>query len=96
MLVTCGYSAILLGCFYLVIDIWKLKKWAQPLIWVGMNPITIYLVAGMANFPALARRLIGGAVFFGAYGDVAVALVSLALELWLVWFLYRREIFIRL
>ena len=61
-----------------------------------MNPITIYLVAGMANFPTPARRLIGGAVFFGAYGNAAVALVSLALELWLVWFLYRREIFIRL
>jgi predicted acyltransferase len=96
VLVTCGYSAILLGCFYLVIDVWKVHKWAQPFVWVGMNPITIYLAANMANFPRLAKRLIGGAVFFGAYGGVVVALVSLGLELWLVQFLYSRKVFLRL
>lgn len=96
VLVACGYSAILLGCFYYVIDIWKVRSWAQPFVWVGMNPITIYLVANMVSFPRLARRLVGGAVFFGAYGNVVVALVSLGLELWFVQFLFSRKIFLRL
>lgn len=96
VLVTCGISAILLGFFYLVIDVWNFRKWAQPLVWVGMNPITIYLVANMVGFPHLAQRLVGGAVFFGAYGGVATALVSLGLELWLVQFMYSRKIFLRL
>jgi predicted acyltransferase len=96
VLVTCGYSAILLGCFYLIIDIWKVRKWAQPFVWVGMNPITIYLVAGMVSFPAVAQRLIGGAVVFGAYGGAVVALAALGLELWFVQFLYSRRIFLRL
>jgi len=96
VLVACGYSAILLGCFYLVIDIWKVQRWVQPFVWVGMNPITLYLVANMVSFPGLAKRLVGGAVFFGSYGNVVVALVSLGLELWFVQVLYSRKIFLRL
>jgi predicted acyltransferase len=96
VLVSCGYSAILLGGFYLVIDIWRIQEWAQPLVWVGMNPLTIYLVAGIVSFPTVAQRLLGGAVFFGAYGGVVVALASLGLELWFVQFLYSRKIFLRL
>lgn len=96
VLVTCGYSAILLGLFYLVMDVWKRRRWAQPLIWVGMNSITIYLVANMVDFPRLARRLVGGEVFFGAYGAVVLALGALGLELLLAWYLYRRQVFLRI
>lgn len=96
VLATCGYSAILLSVFYLVMDVWQFRKWAKPLIWVGMNSIAIYLAANMVNFPRLARRLVGGAAFFGSYGPVAIALGALGLELSLAWFLYRRKVFLRI
>jgi len=96
VLVTCGISAILLGLFYQIIDIWKFQKWSLPFAWVGMNAITIYLVANMVSFPRLAQRLVGGEVFFGAYGGVVVELVALGLELWFVQFLYSRKLFLRL
>src|SRR5256885_13143982 len=50
VLVACGYSAILLGIFHQIIQLWKFQKWAQPFVWIGMNAITIYLVANMVNF----------------------------------------------
>ncbi|MFA5326513.1 MAG: DUF5009 domain-containing protein [Prolixibacteraceae bacterium] len=39
-----GLSLILLGIFYLIIDVWGFKKWAFFFIVIGMNPITIYMV----------------------------------------------------
>ena len=97
VLVTCGYSAILLALFYAVMDIGQRRRWAQPLIWVGMNPITIYLVANMVDFPRLARRLVGGEAFYGAaYAPVVAALGAIGLELLLAWYLYRRKVFLRI
>jgi predicted acyltransferase len=98
VLVACGYSAILLGTFYQVVELWQWRKWAQPFVWIGMNAITIYLVANMVNFRRLAGRFVGGDIklWLGPYSDVVTSLVSLALVFWLVNFLYRRKVFLRL
>jgi predicted acyltransferase len=97
VLVACGYSAILLALFYQVIELWGFRQWAQPFVWVGMNAITVYLVAGVVNFHRLAERFVGGDVraALGSYADLAAALVTLALGFWLVNFLYRRKVFLR-
>jgi predicted acyltransferase len=98
VLVACGYSAILLGLFYQIIELWQFRKWAQPFVWIGMNAITIYLVANVVNFRRLAGRFVGGdiQVLLGNYGGLVTSLVSLALVFWLVNFLYRRQMFLRL
>jgi predicted acyltransferase len=98
VLVACGYSAILLGLFYQIIELWQFRKWAQPFVWIGMNAITIYLVANVVNFRRLAGRFVGGdiQILLGNYGDLVTSLVSLALVFWLVNFLYRRKVFLRL
>ena len=98
VLVACGYSAILLGVFYQVIELWQWRKWAQPFVWIGMNAITIYLVANLVNFRRLAGRFVGGdiKVMLGAYSDPVTAMVSLGLVLWFVNFLFRRKVFLRL
>ncbi len=98
VLVACGYSAILLGVFYQLIELWRFRVWAQPFVWIGMNAITIYLVANVVNFRRLAERLVGGdiKVWLGNYSDLATSLVSLALVFWLLSFLYRRQLFLRL
>jgi predicted acyltransferase len=98
VLVSCGYGAILLGLFYQIIEVWELRRWAQPFVWLGMNAIAIYLVANMVNFRKLAARLVGGDIkgAFGACGDLVIAVTSLALIFWFVHFLYRRKVFLRL
>jgi predicted acyltransferase len=103
VLVAGGYSAILLGAFYLVIDVWRFQGWCQPFVWIGMNSITIYVVDNIiGGFSTLADRLVGGdvKVFFDTsvtkgFGDLVVSLVGLLLIFWFVRFLYRHKIFIR-
>jgi predicted acyltransferase len=106
VLVAGGYSALLLGAFYWIVDIKKWRTWCQPFVWIGMNPITLYLTSnflGGLGFEKLARRLAGGPVkdFFdthvaAGFGDLVIAATAVALFLWFAHFLYRRKIFLRL
>jgi len=98
VLVAGGFSAMLLGAFYLVLDVWQWRRWAAPLIWIGVNPITLYLLDGIVNYRDLAERCVGGdlgRLLFGPYGPVAVSLLAVLLMLAVARFLYVRQIFLR-
>jgi predicted acyltransferase len=98
VLYAAGWSAILLAIFFQVIDVWGYRRWATPFIWIGMNPIAIYLARNFCDFNALAERLVGGPVkgAFGAYGPLLVTAVAMGLSVLLVWYLQKRRIFLRL
>ena len=103
VLVAGGYSAILLGAFYWVVDVLKWQKWCQPFVWIGMNPITIYLAHGfIVNFHRTALRLTGGDIqnFFDhrmqGLGDMVVAITEVLLVFAFANFLYRKKVFLRL
>ena len=103
VLVAGGYSAMLLGAFYWMVDVKKWQGWCQPFVWMGMNSITIYLASNViGGFRRLAQRFVGGDVktFFEnnvaiGSGDLVVAIVGLLLAFCLVRFLYQRKIFLR-
>jgi predicted acyltransferase len=98
VLVAGGYSAILLGLFYLVLDVWQWRLWAGPLVWIGMNPITLYLLDGIVDFRNLAERFIGGDVaqhLFRQGAPLAVSTLAVLLVLAVARFLYVRQIFLR-
>jgi predicted acyltransferase len=103
VLVAGGYSAILLGAFYWIVDVRRWRRWCQPFVWIGMNSITVYLANNIIGFRRLADRFVGGDVknFFNTCvapgsGEMLGALVGLGLAVLLVWFLYRKKIFLRL
>jgi predicted acyltransferase len=98
VLVACGYSALLLAAFVQIIEIWQFKTWAQPFVWMGMNAITIYLIANVLNFQRLAARFVGGdiRVALGNFAGLIQALLGTLLCFWVVHFLYRKKIFLRL
>ena len=99
VLVAAGYSSMLLALFYLVVDVWKHRKWAQPFVWIGMNPITIYLISNLVDVGQIAQRFAGGdlnKLYLGRGGDLAVALVEVAITFGICGFLYQRKIFLRL
>jgi predicted acyltransferase len=98
VLVAGGYSCLFLAVFYQVIEIWKYQKWAMPFVWIGVNPITIYLAHNLINFRTLAERFVGGPVkaSLGNYGELLVTLVAMSFTFLVVNFLYRRKIFLRL
>jgi predicted acyltransferase len=102
VLVVAGWSALLLGSFYLIIDVWKYQRWAQPFVWIGMNAITIYLLHELIDFQKLAARFVGGNIqatlnqAAHGLGTLLVAIVAVALTLAVVRFLYVRKVFLRL
>jgi predicted acyltransferase len=98
VLVAGGYSCIFMALFYQVIDVWQIRRWTTPFVWIGMNPITIYLAVNVVDFRALAERIAGGPVkaFFGIYGELLITSLVLGMVFLLVRFLYQRKIFLRL
>ena len=102
VLVAGGFSAMLLGIFHQVIDVWKHHRWATPFIWIGANAITLYFLESIVSFERLAGRLVGGDIgnFLDAHvtagtGHLLRACVGLLLAIILAGFLYRRKIFLR-
>ncbi|MDB6017620.1 MAG: hypothetical protein JWR19_2109 [Pedosphaera sp.] len=98
VLVAGGYSCLFLGAFYQMIEIWQWRKWSTPFVWIGMNPITIYLVFHLVPFNTVAERIVGGPVqtVLGVWGELLLALVVVAMMFALVRLLYQRKLFLRL
>ncbi len=104
VLVAGGYSAILLGLFYLIVDVWQWQRWCQPFVWIGMNSITLYIASSLFDeFRRISVRLVGGDIktFFDehltrGFGDLMIVIVGLLIAFWFAHFLYKRKIFLRL
>lgn len=103
VLVAGGYSAILIGLFYLIVDVLKYQRWCQVFVWYGVNPITVYLADNVIGFRRLAARFFGGdvKVFFDTnvavgFGDLMLTFGEIGVGLCLVWFLYRKKLFLRI
>jgi len=102
VLVTGGISGLALAAFYLVIDVWRIRAWAAPLVWVGANALTVYLLSNIVDFGSLSLRFVGGSVTAWLDGlrpglsGVTEALFSIFLCFAVARFLYRRKIFLRL
>jgi len=92
-----GLSLLLFAVFYLIIDVWKYKKWAFFFVVIGMNPITIYLTNRIINFRNANRFLFGGiselvpenwAGLIDSIGIVAIGWVFL-------YILYKKKVFLK-
>ncbi|MBN1349867.1 DUF5009 domain-containing protein [candidate division KSB1 bacterium] len=99
VLLTAGYSSILVGIFYYIVDVLKFQIWTKPFIWIGTNAITIYMARNILDFNKLGIRFVGGDIQTLTGPDLGYLLkttASLGLTLLLVWFLHRKKIFLRL
>jgi predicted acyltransferase len=102
VLVTAGWSAILLGAFHQLVDVWGVRRWATMLVWIGTNAIALYMANNLINFAEVAQTLVGGDVaglldrtVTQGTGNLAVNALGLAFAVALAGFMYRRKIFVR-
>jgi len=102
VLVAGGYSLLLLGVFYLLIDILGRTAWTMVFLWFGANAIALYMINNLVEFKAVARRLVAGdvekfidATVTAGAGAFVIVAVGLVLATLLARFLYNREIFVR-
>jgi predicted acyltransferase len=101
VLVAGGWSALFLAAFYWIIDVRGLVRWALPFVWIGLNPITIYLLSNVVDFDEVARRVLGGPVQAGldrvspGLGAVLISLGGILLAVGVSWFMHRRRLYVR-
>ncbi len=96
-----GWTFLILAGFYWLLDVRQRRGWAFPLLVVGMNSIAAYMIAHLFQgfiSEALPRHLgrgwsgLTGPAFQPLLHGAAVLLVE-----WLIlWWMYRRKIFLRI
>jgi predicted acyltransferase len=96
-----GACFLLLAAFSWVIDIKGYKRWAFPLVVVGMNSIAAYMIAHLCeDFITSSFRIhLGDRPFqiFGAAAEPTVLGAAVLLTYWLMLFwMYRRKVFLRI
>ncbi len=96
-----GWCFLLLAGFYLVMDVWNRRGWAFGLVVVGMNSIAAYLIAHLFEHfirSALPRHLGQGWYTFAGepFEPLLLGLGVLAVEWLLLYWMYRRKIFLRI
>ena len=98
VLVTGGYSCLLLAGFYQVIEIWDVRRWAAPFVWIGMNAIAIYLLSGLVGGLIHYSGFVAAATegFLGNYAQTFASLVYTGVMVLIAYGLFRRKLFIRL
>jgi len=91
-----GLSFILLALFYLVIDVFGLRKWSFALRVIGLNSITIYLGTQMIDFEYTSKFWFGGLSRLAGPSGVLVVEAGVIVVEWLVlYFLYKKKVFLR-
>lgn len=94
-----GWSLILLSVFYLIIDVWKLKKWSFFFVVIGSNSIFIYACqSGVFDFRRTSDFFFKGLINYPSdtSAQAVIASVAYLLVSWLfLYFMYKRKIFVK-
>jgi predicted acyltransferase len=96
-----GWCFLLLAAFSWVIEVRGYRRWAFPLVVIGLNSIAAYLIAHLfEDFIVDSVRIHLGASIFGSFGDAVEPFVRGVVVLtvyWLILFwMYRRKLFLRI
>jgi predicted acyltransferase len=92
-----GWCFLLLGLFYLIIDVWGFRRWAFFFVVIGMNAITAYMIWNVVNFGPLSHRLLGGiARHLGKDAGAFVITLGPVVMIWLILYhMYRIRAFLK-
>lgn len=98
IMLTSGLGFMILSLFYWIIDVRAYRKWTFFFKVIGMNSLTVYFVYHLVNFRQSSRMLFSGlyAPLPEQWHEVLEALGAWALVWLLLYFLYKRRIFIKI
>jgi predicted acyltransferase len=98
ILLTAGMAFLILSLFYYVIDVLKFQSWTFFFQVIGMNSLTIYLAYHFIDFEHTSHALFAGlyAPVPEQFHDALEALGALVLVWSMMYFLYKKKIFIKI
>lgn len=96
-----GWCFLLTAAFYALIDVKGFKRWAFPLVVIGMNSIAAYCIAELLPgfFSATLKTHLGQnsfKVFGEAYEPLLIGALVLIVYWVILFWMYRRKIFLRI
>jgi len=96
VLYSVGWSLLLWGLFYLVIDVWGWRKWTFPFVVVGMNSIAVYMATILFDFGLIGDIFVGGLrPWLGVWWPL-VHQVARYTVVWLIlYWMYRTKSFVK-
>lgn len=94
-LASAGWSCLLFLVFYCVIDVAGYKRWAFPFAVIGLNALAIYMAGSLIPFSKIVGIYTAGpAAQIGAFGPLFQAAAVLVCEWLILYWMYRRKIFL--
>ena len=97
VLVTGGLSAIVMGVFYLLIDVLGFRRWAFPITVIGMNALAVYMATMLFDFRHIGNIFVGSlAPQIGVWGGVLEASAAFAVEWLILLWMYRTKAFVKI
>ncbi len=92
-----GYSMILLSVFYYIIDVLGYKKWAFYFKIIGMNSILIYMSGAFINWEYMTMGFFKwlGQLLGDPFNAIALAICYVMLKWAFLYFMYKKNVFLR-
>jgi predicted acyltransferase len=91
-----GYSLLLLALFYLVIDVWRFRRWAIVFVVIGSNSILIYMMRQFVDFTFTTHYFFDGLIGnSGPYQPLVFAMAVVFVEWLTLLVLHRHRVFFK-
>ena len=92
---TASWACLMLALFYWLIDVRGLRKWSFPFIVIGVNALAVYLAETVTRLHQIVGMFTKSAAgTLGAFEPLAAALLVCAVEWLILYWLYKRRIFL--
>ncbi|MCA9211871.1 MAG: DUF1624 domain-containing protein [Planctomycetales bacterium] len=93
-----GWSFLTVAVCHAIMDVGKFSIWARPFVWIGMNPITLYMASNLiGGYGNIVRRLVHSYVFEmpTVNGPLLMAVLQALVPILFAWILYKNKCFLR-
>lgn len=96
VLVSSGYCFLLMALFYYIIDYKGYRKYTGWLKVYGMNSIMAYMLTQCINFTSVSQSIFRGLEqYIGSYYPLLITLSNIAIIYTILWWMYKKQIFLR-
>jgi predicted acyltransferase len=97
VLISGGFSFLVLALFYWIVDVRGYRKWAFGFIVIGMNSIAVYIATEIFDFRRVGNIFVGHLLpRVGRWDSLVEATAAFAIVWLILYWMYRKKEFIRI
>ena len=97
VLISGGFSFLILALFYWLVEVRGYRKWAFGFIVIGMNSLAVYVATELFDFRQVGNVFVGNLLpRLGRWDSLIEAAAAFAIVWLILYWMYRRKEFIRI